>query len=296
MKQLIDDLIDSSGLANWLLEHNLGWLINEKTLDALGLIIGSVLVYYIGGWLIIKGLRQIIRNTARQQSWHQKDTDKREKTLVGLIRSFWRIMMLAYVIAMLAHILFGLDLSPLFASAGIIGVAIGFGSQSLVKDFLSGVFIISENQYRVGDIVEIMGSSGKVERVGTRSTVLRDIEGNVHYIPNGTIQRVINKTMGYGVSRFIVSLPPDVDMATATEMIDSVGQELAKSPKWKSKIIEPPKFSAVENVSGQSIDLVVSGKTMPSDQWDVASEMKRRLLQAFSKKDIELLSTSSTKK
>ena len=204
------------------------------------------------------------------------------------MKSFWRIIIVAYIAAMIANRIFGIDLSPLFASAGIIGVALGFGSQSLVKDFLSGVFIIAENQYRVGDVVDIMGSSGTVERVGTRSTVLRDTDGNVHYIPNGTIQRVINKTMGYSVSRFTVSVDPESDIPEVTQIINSVGAKLAKEAAWKKKIIEPPKFVAVGDISGRSVEITISGKTMPSDQWAVTSEMRSRLLRAFEENSIML--------
>ncbi len=195
---------------------------------------------------------------------------------------------MAYVAAMVANKLFLFDLSPLFASAGIIGVALGFGAQSLVRDFLSGVFIITENQYRVGDIVDIMGAAGKVERVGTRSTVIRDSDGNVHYIPNGTINHVINKTMGYSISRFTLQLEPSVDIAQVTEIINATGQALSTESKWKRKIIDPPKFIAVGDITGRSVELTISGKTQPSDQWAVTSEMRKRLLEQFEEQNISL--------
>lgn len=293
MNGLINLFLHYINAFEWLHKHDLEWLVSQRVINTISVIIGSVLVYYAGKLLINKGLRQIIRGTAKQRSWHKKDTEKREKTLISLSRSFWRVLMIAYTVAMLAKTIFDFDLSPLFASAGIIGIAIGFGSQTLIKDFLSGIFIIADNQYRVGDVVDIMGSVGTVERVGTRTTVLRDFDGNVHYIPNGTISKVVNKTMGYSMSRFTISLPPETDVANVAEIINSVGEKLAKDASWKHKIIDPPKYVAVDEITGRSVELIISGKTMPSDQWAVTSEMKRRLLQAFEKNHIALASPVS---
>lgn len=294
MDELLYKALQESPLGEWLTTHGMDWLINQRITDLASIIFGSILIYYIGKLFITQGIRHIIRSTAKHRSWNRKDVEKREKTLVGMMKSFWRIIMLAYVAAMIASQTFGFDLSPLFASAGIIGVALGFGSQSLVKDFLSGVFIIAENQYRVGDIVDIIGSTGTVERVGTHSTVLRDSDGNVHYIPNGTIQRVINKTMGYSVSRFTLNIDPSTDIGQVTEIINSVGAKLAKEAAWKKKIIDPPQFTAVGEISGRSIEITISGKTTPSDQWSVSSAMRSRLLKAFEKENIVLASLPTT--
>ena len=288
MDDLIQQFLNATSIDEWLVGYGLGWLVSERFIGVVSILIGSIIVYYVGRFLIIRGVRHAIRNTAKQRSWHRKDTEKREKTIVGLVRSVWRIVMLTYAIALIANKVFNFDLSPLFASAGIIGVAIGFGSQSLVKDFLTGVFIIAENQYRVGDVVDINGSSGKVERVGTRSTVIRDDNGSVHYIPNGTIQKVINKTMGYGIARFAVDVDANTDTAKATKIINEIGLKMSDEDKWKKRIIEPVQFVAVGDITGQSIELLVAGKTMPADQWAVTAEMRERLLKAFEIDNIDL--------
>ena len=290
MDKLISELLSRWSFDEWLSDHGLGFLVSEQAIQLVSIIIGSVLVYYVGRVFLSHGVRYIIRHTAKHRSWHRKDREKREKTLLGLMKSFWRIIMLIYVVAMLANKLFGFDLSPLFASAGIIGVAIGFGSQSLVKDFLTGIFIISENQYRVGDVVEIMGSVGTVERVGTRSTVVRDRDGNVHYIPNGTIQKVINKTMGYSMTRFSIEVAPDTDIDKTVKLINAVGDTLAADLDWKRKIIDAPQFVAIGEITEKSIELTISGKTMPSDQWSVTLEMRNRLMAALNKKDVTVTS------
>ncbi|XMT16875.1 mechanosensitive ion channel family protein [Candidatus Saccharibacteria bacterium oral taxon 488] len=285
---LIKQLLNSSRFDEWMTEHGLGWLVSERMVETVSIVIGAVIVYYLGRIFITWAIRYAIHSTAKHRSWHRKDIEKRENTLTQLIRSFWRITIIAYIAAMVASKLFYFDLSPLFASAGIIGVALGFGAQSLVKDFLAGIFIIAENQYRVGDIVDVMGASGTVERVGTRSTVLRDADGNVHYLPNGTIQHVINKTMGYSMSRFTLQLDPSTDISRAADIINETGQQLSKEKSWDKKIIEPPKFVSVGDITGRSVELIVAGKVQPSDQWAVTSEMRRRLLKEFEKQEIEL--------
>ena len=285
---LIKQLLNSSRFDEWMTEHGLGWLVSERMVETVSIVIGAVIVYYLGRIFITWAIRYAIHSTAKHRSWHRKDIEKRENTLTQLIRSFWRITIIAYIAAMVASKLFYFDLSPLFASAGIIGVALGFGAQSLVKDFLAGIFIIAENQYRVGDVVDVMGASGTVERVGTRSTVLRDADGNVHYLPNGTIQHVINKTMGYSMSRFTLQLDPRTDISRAADIINETGQQLSKEKSWDKKIIEPPKFVSVGDITGRSVELIVAGKVQPSDQWAVTSEMRRRLLKEFEKQEIEL--------
>lgn len=285
---LIKQLLNSSRFDEWMTEHGLGWLVSERMVETVSIVIGAVIVYYFGRIFITWAIRYAIHSTAKHRSWHRKDIEKRENTLTQLIRSFWRITIIAYIAAMVASKLFYFDLSPLFASAGIIGVALGFGAQSLVKDFLAGIFIIAENQYRVGDVVDVMGASGTVERVGTRSTVLRDADGNVHYLPNGSIQHVINKTMGYSMSRFTLQLDPSSDISRAADIINETGQQLSKEKSWDKKIIEPPKFVSVGDITGRSVELIVAGKVQPSDQWAVTSEMRRRLLKEFEKQEIEL--------
>ncbi len=290
MDGLIEQILNNTAADEWLIDNHMGWLVSEVAINLMSIIIGSLILYYIGRVLITRGIRHLIRGAARHRSWHRKDIEKRQTTLIELMKSFWRIVVIAYVAAMVANKLFGFDLSPLLASAGIIGVAIGFGSQSLVKDFLSGVFIIAENQYRVGDIVDIMGAAGTVERVGMRSTVIRDADGNVHYIPNGSIQRVINKTMGYGIARFAVAIGPEVDVKKVTDIINKTGEKLAQENAWKKKIIDPPKFISIGEVTGNTVELTVSAKTMPSDQWAVTSEMRSRLLREFEAKEIPIIS------
>lgn len=262
-------------------------LANDKGLSIVTTILTTAILYLLGVLFMGSIVNRIVK--ARGRTWHKKDIEKRQKTLAGLFTTVWRILVITGgTLALFTTIFPDVSLAPLFASAGIVGVALGFGAQSLVRDFLSGIFIISENQYRVGDVIEIEGFGGSVERVGARSTVIRDPDGNVHYFPNGMIQHVINKTMGYSMARFFIGIHPSSDLDDVIEIINTIGEDLSKEDKWKSKIIEAPSFVSVTEFTSTEVNLLVSGKTQPSDQWAVTAEMRRRIFNEFEKKKIQL--------
>lgn len=268
-------------IASWLSAH---------VFDFAAILLVAVVAYFLGTRIVSFIVKRAVKG-ARHRSWHKKDIEKRQKTLVSLFTSIWRIIILltaAYSILRVFNPSISSDLAPLFASAGIIGIALGFGAQSLIKDFLQGIFIISENQYRVGDIIDIEGFSGTVERIGTRSTVLRDVDGQVHYFPNGMIQHVINKTMGYSMARFTMLMHPESEIDEVAEIIDATGKTLAEEEGWKDKILSAPAFVSIGEVNGNSVEVIVAGKTQPSDQWGVVSEMRRRLLEEFEQKQVRL--------
>jgi small conductance mechanosensitive channel len=261
-------------------------------LTALG--VGLVLLWL--GPIVIGWLTGHIFLTHYQRTLHKKDLEKRQRTLSNMFSNVWRILVVIISLYFVFVAIIGSTqarelLAPLFASAGIIGVALGFGAQSLVKDFLSGIFIISENQYRVGDIIEIEGFGGTVERIGVRSTVIRDADGNVHYFPNGMVQHVINKTMGYSMARFTLSVAQNTDLERVEKIINKIGLELAAEDDWKDKILEAPHFVMMGDFTATAINLIISGKTQPSDQWSVTAEMRRRILEKFDEKGIEIGTT-----
>ena len=264
-------------------------------LEIIIIIIVAIALYWVGPRVVMWLTRHAFVTTY-QRTLPKKDLEKRHKTLGGLVANVWRIIVVVIAgYAIFTHFFNDAALAPLFASAGIIGVAFGFGAQSLVKDFLSGVFIISENQYRVGDIIEIDGFGGTVERIGVRSTVIRDVEGNVHFFPNGVVQHVINKTMGYSKVYFTITVAPDTNISTASDIINRIGEEISGEEKWQRKVIEPPHFDILGDFNASSISLVVSGKTQPSDQWALTAEMRRRILREFEKEHIELGAASPGK-
>jgi len=271
--------------------------IDEHWVPVIATIIVGWLVYIAGAKLLAIAIRRVVGINGKHNVWHHRDIEKRQDTLVGLVRNIWRLLIavtIAYALIRIAVPNISTTLAPLFASAGIIGIALGFGAQSLIKDFLSGIFIISENQYRVGDIIQLEDASGTVERIGTRSTMLRDVEGNVHFFPNGMVQHVVNKTMGFSNARVTVSVTPETDIEKAVGIINQIGADMTQDDAWKGKIIEAPAYVMMGALSATAVELIVSGKVQPSDQWSVSAELRHRILREFEAKDIELGLTNST--
>ena len=273
------ELITVDKIGNWVID------IGPQLL---AIIIGGWLLRHFGGIVIQRAIKHSIRVT-RYNDMTESDVKKRQDTLISLFDVVWRTFMVIVVGLMLFKVFFPhINLTPLFASAGILGVALGFGAQSLIKDFLTGVFIITENQYRVGDVVDIEGAAGTVEKVGIRSTVLRDTDGNVHYLPNGNVMHVINKTMGFSKVNFSLAVHPATDIDKLAALINAVGDKLAKDDKWREKIIDPPHFFSIGTYTDISLDINIIGKVQPSEQWSVSAEMRKRLLAELKKNKIEL--------
>lgn len=266
-------------VANWLYDPGIA---------IASIVIFALLGRHFGGMFIERLVRSLIRSTQLHPITND-DLVKRQDTLISLFVVIWKILLVVVASCLIFEQLFpSVDLTPFFASAGIIGIALGFGAQSLIKDFLSGIFIITENQYRVGDVVDIEGAAGTVERITVRSTVIRDASGNVHFMPNGNIMHVINKTMGFSKVNFTLNVDPETDVDKLVKVIDEVGVKMSEDEKWKEKILEAPHFINVGAFSDIALEVTISGKTGPSQQWGVTGEMRRRLLKAFAKNNIEL--------
>lgn len=269
-------------------------LIQNQGVTIMAIILISWFSYHFIGIFIARFVSKIVRKT-NANNLTPADIEKRQKTLEAMFNSLSRIFIGVVSSLMIVRQIFpSVDFAPLLASAGIVGVAIGFGAQSLIKDFLTGIFIMSENQYRVGDVVDIEGAAGTVERFGIRSTSLRDADGNVHYIPNGSIVHVINKTMGFSKVNFTISVEPDTEIDLLAKVINETGEKLAAEEKWQSKIIEAPRFLNIGTFSQLGMEVTVTGKTEPSEQWSVSGEMRRRLLPEFRKHKIHLAQLPNT--
>ena len=213
--------------------------------------------------------------------------DQRVHTLDVVIGSTARS-----VIAMVALLTIlpvaGVSIGPLLASVGIAGFAIGFGAQSLVKDVLGGLFILFENQYARGDVVAIAGITGTVQDIGIRRTVLRDLDGVVHYVPNGDIHVASNKTQEYSRVNFNVGVSYSEDIDRVMAVIGRVGEEMAADSKFSSLIITPPMALRVDNLGDSSVDIKIVGKTKANEQWIIAGELRKRLKLAFDEEGIEI--------
>ena len=212
---------------------------------------------------------------------------KRLDTLSGIFRQVINITLGLTAMAMILNEL-GIKIGPIIAAAGIIGVAVGFGAQSLVKDVISGFFILLEDQIRVGDVVEIAGKAGVVEQINLKMTILRDLAGNVHYIPNGAIEVVTNMTKGY--SRYVfdigVAYRENVDEVMAVMM--AVDEALRADPEFGPDILEPLEMLGLDRFGDSALIIKARTTTKPIKQWRVAREFNRRLKIAFDKKGIEI--------
>jgi len=203
-----------------------------------------------------------------------------------LVASLQAIIIAVIFFMMLSDI--GLNIAPMIAGVGVVGIAIGFGAQSLVKDIISGLFILLENQYRKGDVVKIADTSGLVEDINLRRTLLRDLDGIVHSVPNGEIAVSSNFTRGYSRVNLNISVGYNEDLDRAIAVINRVGKELAEDPAWSAQILKPPQVLRVDNLGDSGIDIKVVGDTKPIQQWAIMGELRLRIKKAFDQEEIEI--------
>jgi moderate conductance mechanosensitive channel len=182
----------------------------------------------------------------------------------------------------------GYDIAPLIASAGILGVALGFGAQSLVKDFLSGIFMILEDQYGVGDVVNVGEASGTVEAVTLRVTRLRDVNGTVWYVRNGEILRVGNMSQNWARAVLDVPVSYREDLARVRSVLKEVAHDLWEDEDFKGHVIEEPEVWGVESMTPEALTVRVTMKTAPLQQWNVAREMRERVKARFDHEGITM--------
>ncbi len=205
---------------------------------------------------------------------------QRARTIGSVLRSLSSVVVLVIgSIMVLAE--FGVNLGPILASAGIVGVAVGFGAQNLVRDFLSGMFMLLEDQYGVGDIVDVGEASGVVEAVGLRITTLRDVNGTVWYVRNGEILRVGNKSQGYAVAVIDLPLAHHADLPTATEIVRRVTTERVAAEDIAEHVLEEPEVLGVERVGPEGITLRLTVKVVAGQQWAVQRALNAAIADAF---------------
>ena len=215
------------------------------------------------------------------------EIQQRVDTLASVLTAGGRVIVVLVTLLTLLP-LAGISIAPLLAGVGIIGLAVGFGAQSLVKDVISGLFILLDNQYSKGDVVTLAGISGLVEDVGIRRTVLRDLDGIVHYIPNGEIAVASNFTQEYSRVNLNVGVSYSEDLDHVMQVINRVGEEMAADPEWAPSIIAAPKALRVDNLGDSGIDIKIVGDTKPIKQWDVMGELRKRIKKAFDEEGIEI--------
>jgi small-conductance mechanosensitive channel len=216
-----------------------------------------------------------------------EEAEKRAKTLTSVIQNF--LVILVLVVAAITIIgQLGIEIAPLIATAGIAGVAIGFAAQSLIKDIINGFFLLLWDQIRVGDYVQISDKSGLVEMINLKMTVLRDFNGNVHYIPNGSIDVVTNMTKDFSRYLFEIGVAYREDVDEVIGVIKDVDKGLRKDPDFKEDILEPIEIFGLDKFADSALIIKARTKTKPLKQWRVAREFNRRLKKRFDEASIEI--------
>ncbi len=262
--------------------------------------IGASLVRVIGILLVALVATRLLRRVgmalrARAEAEYAKRGNKASsaelsKRLVTLVR-FARVT-LASAIWSLAVVMalreVGYDVGPLIAGAGVIGLAVGFGAQNLVRDVISGLFLLLEDQVRVGDVAEINGKGGLVEEINVRTTVLRDMEGVVHIFPNGGIQSLSNRTRGFSCYVFDIGVAYKEDTDRVTEMLKQVAEELSNDPDFENKVLGPLEVFGVDKFADSAVMIKARIQTLPLAQWAVGREMNRRIKRRFDREGIEI--------
>jgi moderate conductance mechanosensitive channel len=248
-----------------------------------------ILVIIIAGYVLLK-LAQMLSTRLFRFLEHGRDdaeARKRSDTLSSLVRNVLRIGILG-VTAMMVIDEIGIEIGPILAAAGIVGLAVGFGAQSLVKDVISGFFMLLEDQIRVGDVVTVAGKSGLVEQVGIRLTVLRDLGGNVHYIPNGQIDVVTNMTKDYSYALLEIGVAYREDTDEIVSIIREVDAGLRNDPAYSADILEGVEILGVDRFDDSAVILKARIRTVPIKQWRVAREFNRRLKKVFDDRGVEI--------
>jgi moderate conductance mechanosensitive channel len=212
--------------------------------------------------------------------------ERRGQTVSQLLRSVGRVVIFA--IGLLLTINTFIDIGPILAGAGILGLAISFGAQSLVKDVLSGFFILFENQFAIGDVIEVAGKSGLVEKMTLRVVVLRDVEGIMHVVPNSEIKVVSNKTRGWSRAVVDVGVPYDENVDRAIEVLRDESAQFSTDKIWGPQLDGPVEVLGVESLSDSAVVLRTIIRTQPGSQWNVAREFRRRVKNRFDRENLEI--------
>ncbi len=257
------------------------WLTTSG-LKIVGILLGLFILYEMSNW-VVTWMEKFVPEKDPIQAVEAR---KRARTLGKILRhALVIVLVFVALLTILGEV--GIQLAPLLATAGIGALAIGFGAQSLVKDVISGFFIILENQFSIGDAVEIAGVSGVVESVNLRTTVLRDLDGRVHTVPNGEIKVVSNLSKEWSRSVLDIGISYRENVDEVIDLLAQIGKELMSEETYRTAILEPPQILGVEKLAESQVVLRMIVKTMPLKQWEVGRELRKRLHRRFKERGIQ---------
>jgi small conductance mechanosensitive channel len=264
-----------NNLINWL---------SDDGLKVLGIAIAAFIIIKVVNKVIKKSLRVMLAVRREAESLGEV---KRQQTLERIMMGVATVSISTIALLMVLQQM-GLDIGPILAGAGIVGLAVGFGGQYLIRDIITGLFIVLENQYRIGDVVNLDDTGGLVEDITLRMTTLRDLNGTVHHVPHGDIKRVANLSKTFSRVNMNIGVSYSADLDQVVTVINKVGNELALDKAWSEKIITPPQFLRVDDFGDSSIVIKIVGETQPIKQWEVSGEFRKRIKVAFDKAGIEI--------
>ena len=263
---------------------------SNVNLSSEGIRLARIIGIIAGAYVIVK-----IVNLAVAQMEHMVDgkgltlseAQKRAKTLGKIINSAAVVIVVSVSIMMILSE-FGMDITPIITGAGIVGLAVGFGAQNLVRDIISGFFLILEDQIRVGDVAKINGIGGSVEDIRLRTTILRDAEGTVHIFPNGEIKQVANLTKEFSYYLIDLGVAYKENVDRVMEVLSRIGEDLQKDPEYSPLILAPLEVMGVDDFSSSQVTIKIRIKTLPLKQWTVGRELRRRIKNVFDSQKIEI--------
>ncbi len=262
------------------------WVITELP----GLIIIIIVLFVafrIISFILNKLKKTLIHRAEKNEKENLPEIEKRIKTLIGIVSGIASIILWS-VFIMIALKKFGVEIAPILASAGIVGLAVGFGAQELVRDFLSGFFILLEDQVRAGDVAIINGTGGSVEKVELRTITLRDFAGVVHIFQNGKINTLANMTKEWSAMVFDHRISYKEDVDNVMRVMREVGADLQNDELFSASILEPLEIFGIDRFDDSALIIKARFKTKPIQQWAVGREYRRRLKIAFDKNNIEI--------
>lgn len=268
-----------SSMVEWLKTDGIEWLRTT------GL---KILVVLILMFVAVKAGRFIVRRFGeRRKKGKGQEFKKRMDTLIDITGDVLMII-IVIVAGMTIMNQLGIKVGPLLAAAGVVGVAVGFGAQHIIKDVINGFFILLDDQIRVGDVVDVGGKAGIVEKVTLRLTILRDLAGNVHFVRNGEITLVTNMTKEYSRYVFEIGVAYREDVDEVIRAVKAVDEDLRNDPAYKEDILEPIEILGLDQFANSAVVIKARTKTKPIKQWAVGREFNRRLKKKFDEEDIEI--------
>jgi moderate conductance mechanosensitive channel len=261
--------------SSWLLLHGLRVLF-------------IIVLAWVLNRMAYRFIEKVVRKVVVSNRFLSAEAErKREDTLIRIFNWATGIVILLLASMMILQEI-GVPIGPILAGAGIVGLAVGFGGQYVIRDLISGFFIILENQYRIGDVVSFDGTSGQVEDISLRMTTLRNQDGTVHHIPHGEVKKVSNLSKDFARINLNIGVSYNADLEHVIAVVNRVGLEMSEDPLLKPNIIKPPQFLRVDDFADSAVIIKILGETQPLMQWDLTGELRKRLKIAFDREGIEI--------